>query len=677
MKTVIWAGACSSMARPLKELLESSPSREKSYTLLNNFPKRMDPFLIISQTPELLAKAAHEHPSSLQLLVCNSSEFTTSFEVGVRPLQRFFFILDQQLTDDFAHLLTNLLSRSAPNRKAAYYSGPLPSLQNSLEVLRRITEDRLFELKNFSFQEEERRKHFRSLIHLARSLSMSHDIEEVAHCLWADLRLIDGLRALTLICNDGKGHNHRIASKNGKFHFSELPLAGTEESEILHRLGRNQPLAAVSALNETDSALLARWLKRTLHNPFVCGLASESTEYSFYLLLETDQHWKPSPTFLEYLQERLSFINLSLDKHMLQEELKAKAHLWATTFNDLQDPIAVIDQERKVQRSNLKFQNFKGSHCHSIFNQTETLCNGCPARVEANSSFQLQVGEKIYQTRLFPIQNGGHGLSRHFVAHYVDTTVERILYGKLIQSEKMMAVGRLAGDLSEALSQPLRKIGQLAEATLQTVNLSATIQSDLQEIRKASLRSLNIIADFENFSHGQVEKLPIMAETVVEKTIPLVKSLLHGLRFHVQLSEEKHPIEASLSLLQQVLYNLLKNAQQAMKGQGEIRISSESQSFEDRQGVKISVADSGPGVPEPLRERIFQPFVTSKNSSEGTGLGLNIVKQIVENHDGKVGFQSRPEGGALFWIWIPLQEQPLTTAGRQDHGSRKKRTHRH
>jgi two-component system NtrC family sensor kinase len=655
MKTIVWVGDCSPEAQFLKNQITTSGPSGTSTAPLKNLIGQKDPFLIISENLNVLMNAAHKHPQSLQLFICRASAFIDSFQMGVRPLNRYFFLIDQQSPEQFQHLIAKLETKAPTKKKAIHSQGPMTSMQNSLEVLKRITEDRLFELKNFSYQEEERRKHFRALIQLARRLSMSKDIEEVVQYLWHDLRTIDGLTSMSFLIVENARTSHRIIAKSGKFHFEETVALTASEIEDLQLHFRLQDHDQLRLLTSNDVPLFHKLLGRSLSNPVLSVFAGDQSEKNFFLILETQPKWHMTEVFKEHLSERLSFIQLTLEKYLLQEEIKSKANLWETTFNELQDPLAIITQKRILVRSNQQFQKVGDTLCHKVWIGSDSLCPPCPKNVTKTTQFEIQKDDRLFHTRLFPIQGEVDKTPQAFIAHYVDVTTERTLYSRLVQSEKMIAVGKLAGDLSQALSLPLSSIHSIARKLMETPTLERQTEVDLSEIAKASQRSLRIIEDFENFSQGNIHRELIMAETVVEKTIPLVKALLHGHRFHLQLSEKKHPILASLSLLQQVLYNLLRNAHQAMKSHGEIQISTESKSFGEVPGVQISVLDSGTGVSAEVRTKIFQPFVTSKVSTEGTGLGLNIVKQIIESHRGQVGYEPRLEGGSKFWIWMPIE----------------------
>jgi C4-dicarboxylate-specific signal transduction histidine kinase len=115
-------------------------------------------------------------------------------------------------------------------------------------------------------------------------------------------------------------------------------------------------------------------------------------------------------------------------------------------------------------------------------------------------------------------------------------------------------------------------------------------------------------------------------------------------------------VRADEQMAEQVFLNLIVNAFQAMDGKpGKLELDvAAARNAMGESGVAIAVSDSGPGVPEELREQIFNPFVTSKK--DGVGLGLAIVAKIVDDHRGTIRLEPGPEGGARFRVFLPLAE---------------------
>ena len=111
------------------------------------------------------------------------------------------------------------------------------------------------------------------------------------------------------------------------------------------------------------------------------------------------------------------------------------------------------------------------------------------------------------------------------------------------------------------------------------------------------------------------------------------------------------------SLCEQAFLNLVQNAYEAMQETregGTLRVELQSGTRDEQKGVELRLADTGPGVPEELREEIFNPFVTTKKT--GVGLGLSIVSKIVDGHHGSIHVENAPDGGAVFTLFFPLEE---------------------
>lgn len=659
MKTILWVGPYTPQSSFIRDYLQSAEVlAAHSVIFMQTEIPSLAPDLLLGENIEDLLQVGFHFPSIQQIYLCSVEDFWNSLSSGVRPLHRYYFLLKNQTLENFKQLLkmpppqpTKNLTGFDKAKKLKSY-GTLPAMKNSLGVLKKINSDQLLKLTQFSQNEEERRKKFQSLIHLARSLSMSRDIEEVVQYLWSDLRSIKGIKDISFLIEYKKHSFQQIISRSGKFHFEMMAIQTPNHREFLKSFFQSTLDKGLQVLSAPQLESLSFLQKKSFKKLLSYALVGEELSKPFLLLMEVDEKWSPDAHFEAHLQERLSFIKITLEKYLLQEETRTRTHLWASTFDDLNDPLAIITDKQHVVRANHRFLTL-------MEQDTETknsLWNHLPLDYHDIETTELQAKNKIYRSRIFPIQDSQSPTPKAFITHAVDITTERTLYSRLLQSEKMIAVGELAGDLTKALSTPLNTIHLKALQGLRFEMLTPQTQIDLNEINKASIRSLKIITDFTNFSEGKLEKTFIDAETIVETTIPLIKSLIHGHRFHLKLAEHRHSIFVSSSLIQQVLYNLLRNAHQSMKTPGFLQIATESMTLKEIAGVQISVVDSGSGVPEEMRSKLFQPLVSNKGT-DGTGLGLNIVKQIIENHRGAVGYEPQKDLGSKFWIWLPVEEK--------------------
>jgi signal transduction histidine kinase len=135
----------------------------------------------------------------------------------------------------------------------------------------------------------------------------------------------------------------------------------------------------------------------------------------------------------------------------------------------------------------------------------------------------------------------------------------------------------------------------------------------------------------------------------IETVLTLYYNMLkHGIEV-VREYESKPVITCYPDELNQVWTNLIHNSIQAMDGRGKLTISVS----ENDNNIAISITDTGKGIPDDIKDRIFEPFFTTKPQGEGSGLGLDIVRKIIEKHGGKIDFESRP-GNTKFVIYIPI-----------------------
>ena len=143
-----------------------------------------------------------------------------------------------------------------------------------------------------------------------------------------------------------------------------------------------------------------------------------------------------------------------------------------------------------------------------------------------------------------------------------------------------------------------------------------------------------------------------------------------GIRVACEVGPDLPPIYGDEEELRRVLLNLVSNAMDSIKDEGEVRLSVQREDQNGHPGVRLSVADTGVGIPEEHRDRLFEPHFSTKTS--GTGLGLAIVSRIVQDMGGQVAFESRPGGGARFMVWLPGGEAEGDAAAARSPPARRR-----
>ena len=247
-----------------------------------------------------------------------------------------------------------------------------------------------------------------------------------------------------------------------------------------------------------------------------------------------------------------------------------------------------------------------------------------------------------------------------------DASELRHLEDKFAQSQKMEAVGKLAGGVAHDFNNVLTAISGHADLLLMGKDALHPDYSDLMQIRQNANRAAALVRQLLAFSRKQTLKPQLLSiADVVSDTQYLLNRLIGE---KVSLTVEHGPdlwqVQADQQQLEQALMNLVVNARDAMPEGGSISLATrnllleeprERQNVEIPDGayVEISVSDTGDGIPPHVIDRIFEPFFTTKPRGEGTGLGLSTVYGIVKQSGGYIFAENRAEGGACFRILLP------------------------
>lgn len=223
---------------------------------------------------------------------------------------------------------------------------------------------------------------------------------------------------------------------------------------------------------------------------------------------------------------------------------------------------------------------------------------------------------------------------------------------KLLQSEKLAAIGQMAAGLAHELNTPLTYIMGNLELLQQSYELPEPQQEMVRSIGRGAERISNLAQSLLAFSRpAREEHQPLDVNEVIERALELCH--YHVLKGGVRLEKRLDPglprVLATASLLEMALINLVVNAIQALDGEGLLTVSSTSRG----QAVEVAVADTGPGIAPEIRDSLFEPFVTTKPEGRGTGLGLSTVLMVVERHNGKIDFSSDGAAGTVFRIALP------------------------
>ncbi len=255
-----------------------------------------------------------------------------------------------------------------------------------------------------------------------------------------------------------------------------------------------------------------------------------------------------------------------------------------------------------------------------------------------------------------------HGQQLGWLEVYRDITGQRLIESRMFHTERVAALGQLASGIAHELNNPLTSILGYAQLLLRRTAGSER-DADAGRILKEAERASRIAKNLLLFAREtKLERTLVNLNEIVERTLELRSYQLRLENIQVELNLEPRlpPTQADAAQLQQVLLNLMVNAEQAIQqggGKGHIWLSTRLYSS-DR--VAFEVADDGPGIPPEIVPRIFDPFFTTKPPGVGTGLGLSILYSIVHQHGGAISVEDRPGGGMTFTVAFPIAAGVLT-----------------
>jgi signal transduction histidine kinase len=218
-------------------------------------------------------------------------------------------------------------------------------------------------------------------------------------------------------------------------------------------------------------------------------------------------------------------------------------------------------------------------------------------------------------------------------------------------AEKLAALGRLSAGLAHELRNPLNTLSVLTYAMLEQAQQSGLRVSDL-EVVQSEIRRMNLLVDqFLDFARPRPPRFERhRIEEVLEETLLLVgpEAGKKGIRLEREFGERTPAVWADGDQLKQVFLNLMLNAIQAMSGGGRLRARTRKAAG----GVVVEIQDTGRGIPPEVRERLFEPFVTTR--AGGTGLGLPISHRIIQGHSGELRIESSAGEGTTATVWLPI-----------------------
>jgi signal transduction histidine kinase len=228
---------------------------------------------------------------------------------------------------------------------------------------------------------------------------------------------------------------------------------------------------------------------------------------------------------------------------------------------------------------------------------------------------------------------------------------------RLLQAAKLAAVGEMAAGIAHELNNPLTTVTGFSELILEEIAPDAPHRADLELVLHEALRARGVVRRLLDFARqGERTRASSDINEIVKDVLALTNHLIHtsGVQLVVDYEKDLPWVSVDSNQMKQVFLNLVHNALQAMPTGGNLHINTRVASRENRSWVVVAIKDSGMGIDLENKERIFEPFYTTKASVGGTGLGLSVTYGIVTDHGGTIDVESEAGAGSTFSVWLPL-----------------------
>lgn len=354
--------------------------------------------------------------------------------------------------------------------------------------------------------------------------------------------------------------------------------------------------------------------------------------------------------------------------HRIRAETEAR--VLADALTQCQEAIALADESgtiRYVNPAYLRMTGFRRKELvgESLILRDEHPIPGLWEELRSGGSDRRHLTSRRASGDLFkefrtitPLRDRG-GRITHFVSVSRDVSEEQALEEQLQQAQKMEAVGRLAGGVAHDFNNLLTVMNGHVQLILTHLDPGSPIRGDLEGIIQAGSRASALVDQLLTFSRrrpadtGALDVAAVLGsmETLLQRLINADVELV------VEVDPELWPVVITRSRLEQVMANLVVNARDAMPKGGRILIRAQNLSGwvegGSKDNVLITVSDTGTGIAPEIRDRIFEPFVTTKGEGRGSGLGLSTVYGIMQQAGGEIGVASEIGEGTTFALRFP------------------------
>ncbi len=401
-------------------------------------------------------------------------------------------------------------------------------------------------------------------------------------------------------------------------------------------------------------------------------------------------------------------LRYAVERHYAEQQMRESEHFLRSTLDALSAHIAIIDSSGEIIAANKAWREFARIHgkhamrccegdnyfhiCKTMKKDesevaicAQSFAEGIQAVItnkadlyELEYSIQSPGGELWFHGQVTPFPDDYK--RRVVISHEEITERKRAeedklsLATQLRHTHKMEAIGTLAGGIAHDFNNILSSVIGFVELSLMELEDESQLEKNLREVYQAGTRAKELVQQILTFARSEESHIqPTQISAIAKEAFKLIRSTIPtSIEMQLTINSEAFAM-VEPAQIHQIFMNLMTNAAQAMDSDGgvlsvnidEIHLKrfrdSMHKAFKPGDYFKVTVSDTGRGIPPDALEKIFDPYFTTKGGGEGTGLGLSVVHGIVRNHGGEIVVDSKVGHGTIITMYLPLSAMKATS----------------
>lgn len=370
----------------------------------------------------------------------------------------------------------------------------------------------------------------------------------------------------------------------------------------------------------------------------------------------------------------------------IEDQIRISKKELETVFDTITEAICIIDKDFKIVRVNRSYasmvkqpiKTILGRHCYELLWKRENVCFDCPAiktfelrEVVSRKGIRIKESDesKFFEMKTYPVTDN-EGKVIHVIEFTREVTEEKRIVDQLIRSEKLESIGIMTAGVAHEMNNPLSGISGMAVNLLEMPEKYGLNDKGIERVKailESSAKATCIMRDLLNLSQKKDNTSTLVdINSIIQNAIQLINYPgISEINQQFNFQKKLPLIHCDPDKIEQVIINIISNAVQSILEKRKILLQANrdykgllviSTFLQDDQNVLITISDNGIGIPDKNQSRIFDPFFSTRPAGQGAGLGLSVSHRIIEEHGGRIFFDSIDEM-TVFSIVLPIERK--------------------